>query len=465
MKTRLPTAALIALVLAGRAWGAAEGYRLDAQVYIYRASDFHTVTLPGAKGADPRQVVVIHPPATARFDRDTLELAGDTFAWSTGRNPPEKFSRISIPAMVLVPGQPLSLLSTAAVQFMERSAAGTLEVRNIAGDSPEAPHCRFTFTFGPLAADGALQLGCDLNIAAVSGREKIPGVELEVGKPVLARFAGQLDLVMRADEWNALVMPAPTGSDYNLLLLLKAAPAAGSATATTVAVRPMTAEELDRFVTWYYRQPQPELVGPAIAALDSSGLLKDRAEVFVGFFAEVFAANPDRVETWRKAGRQQGRTLSQVIDSAVELSSPGAVLAEKEQSVEQNDRCWGAFFASGNPAYLRKLAGRLPLIDDLDPSEFWVGATALWSLARNAAGHPLVRPTLEAFRTTAEPRARDLIADVLGKDPAAIRDWIRAQSRIFAKRGSMSINGLPSGGLRDFDFGPVSPNQELGHHP
>jgi len=268
---------------------------------------------------------------------------------------------------------------------------------------------------------------------------------------------------MRADEWNALVMPAPTGSDYNLLLLLKAAPApaAGSATATTAAARPMTSGEADRFATWYYRRPQPELVAQAIAGL-STEFLKDRAEVFVGFFAELFAANPDRAEAWQKAGRQQGWTLSYVVDAAVKLSGPGAVLAEKQLSVEQNDRCWGAFFASGNPAYLRKLAEEVPLVDNNNARDFWVGATAMSSLARNAPEHPLVRTTLEAFRATAKPRTSDLIADVLGKDPAAIRDWIWAQAKSLAlvpryHGGPPDIYGPRSYG----DFGPVNPSQEI----
>ena len=80
---------------------------------------------------------------------------------------------------------------------------------------------------------------------------------------------------------------------------------------------------------------------------------------------------------------------------------------------------WGAFYASGNPAYLRRLAGQLRFVDE-SPS-FWVGATAMWSLARNAPGHPLVRVTLEAIRKETDPRTRDLIDDLLRKDPSSIK--------------------------------------------
>ena len=82
----------------------------------------------------------------------------------------------------------------------------------------------------------------------------------------------------------------------------------------------MTPQELDEFATYYYRQPRPELIPAAIEALGSSGFLdpatrdlgsprpNGRFWVFVGFFAEVFAANPDRVEEWRRVGAKDWAT-------------------------------------------------------------------------------------------------------------------------------------------------------------
>lgn len=108
----------------------------------------------------------------------------------------------------------------------------------------------------------------------------------------------------------------------------------------------------------------------------------------------------------------------------------------------------GAFFASGKPAYVRKLANQLRYIDeyyqDREPL-FWAGATAMWSLARNAPEHPVVRSTLETIRTETDSRNRKIVGQLFEMDLAAIRDdlWRR------------------HGGLKPFSFSllPLYPSQ------
>ena len=419
----LATALVTFLLPTGLKLEASESFRLETNVYVFKNGDFQTIKLPDTTGTGENHSVVFKSPATAQFGQETLSLDGSHFAWSGGHNPPDRFSLIAAPTVPLTPGKPATLLSTVPVQYLEKLADGTLKVREIAGDSPEAPHWRLTFTIGPAdETDTDLHLACDLDITTVTARENVTGVTLQVGKPVLAQFKEKLDPVVRAEEWSALLLRAPNGSDYSMLLLLKIA--AGHAPATVAgaepAGRPMTAAELDSFATFYYRHPQPELVARAIEALGPSGFVKDRVGIYIGFFAEVFAANPDRRVEWRKLiDRQQDWSTRSCLRQAMGWSQPGDILSSANRSIRQNDMYWGAFYASGNPAYLRRLAGQLRFVDE-SPS-FWVGATAMLSLARNAPDHPLVRTTLAAVRTETDPRTREIIDELLGKDPETIR--------------------------------------------
>lgn len=206
-----------------------------------------------------------------------------------------------------------------------------------------------------------------------------------------------------------------------LLLGLLAVGFCQAAIETGQTPRSLTAMELDAFVVTYYTRPQPELIATAIEALGPSGFAEDRAEIFIGFFAEVFAANPVRLHEWRKAVDRQKGPAREVLRQALKLSEPGELLAAEFASIEFNDRCWGAFFASGNAAWLRKLAEQLPLIDKSDARLFWAGATAMWSLARNASVHPLVRLTLVEVMAESDARTSNLIEEVLSRDPEAIR--------------------------------------------
>jgi hypothetical protein len=217
-----PLAALLCSVTPRLAAG--ENLRLETMIYVFRQSDFHTVAIPGAVAASNGRGVVLQPPATAQFDQETLSLDGPRLVWS-GNHPPERFDLVAAPTTPITAGQPVTLLSTAAVQYLEKLPNGTLEVRQIPGDSPDAPHCRLTFTVNPAGtATKDLLLACDLDIATVQARERLSGVALEVGKPVLARLQEKLQMPVRPETWSGVLLQTPNDSDYSLLVLLKVAP-------------------------------------------------------------------------------------------------------------------------------------------------------------------------------------------------------------------------------------------------
>lgn len=420
-------------------------YLLETGIYIFKSSELQSVKLPAAKkdGA-----VVIRSPATIKFAQATLSLNGSDISWSDGRNPPPGFTLIRIPEITTARGKPVEILSTAPIQYLEKAADGTLQVRTIGKDSSNAPHCRIRFTIGSRdEANGDLRVSCDLDLATVSGRAKVPGVSLDVGRPILTRFADRAELAVRPGEWTALLLRAPNGNVYSLLLLLKTTSAQAAAVRDEPSVRPMTAQEFTVFLTYYYRHPQPELISRAIESLapsnfldrgnTSSDLFGQHRYTCVGFFAEVFAANPNRVAGWKKIIERPGQdgTTRYWLRRALHLRRPKAILAfgpDRPSDISDIDEdfvFWGAFFASGDPAYLRKLVDRLDYLDEADYSLFDAGGEAMVLFAYNGPHHPLVRHTLEAVRKEVKPRTRQLIDDLLHKDLAAVLQEVASMDK------------------------------------
>jgi hypothetical protein len=58
-----------------------------------------------------------------------------------------------------------------------------------------------------------------------------------------------------------------------------------------------TPQDVDAFLQMYYLQPRPELIAGVVDALHSTGYLQKATAVppTIGFFSEVFTANPDRL--------------------------------------------------------------------------------------------------------------------------------------------------------------------------
>jgi hypothetical protein len=60
-----------------------------------------------------------------------------------------------------------------------------------------------------------------MDIATVSSRKNIPDVALNVGEPVISSFKQDLTIPVRQGQWAGLLLKAPNGSDYSMLMLLK----------------------------------------------------------------------------------------------------------------------------------------------------------------------------------------------------------------------------------------------------
>ncbi len=185
-----------------------------------------------------------------------------------------------------------------------------------------------------------------------------------------------------------------------------------------------TSEEFYVFVTNYYLKPRPDYISDAIGMLSASGALQIPEAVgpMMGFFSEVFAANPSRLAEWQLLIGSQSGLAKSALDTAMSWSKNGGVLQLPGHSAQMNDLYWGAFFASGNAMYVKKLLEVAPLRNDQHDFIRWsAGATAMWSLASNARQHALVRTILERETRTAGKHTRQLINELLTRDPEQMR--------------------------------------------
>lgn len=183
--------------------------------------------------------------------------------------------------------------------------------------------------------------------------------------------------------------------------------------------------DLSEFVAQYYRHPAPERIADVIRALQASGFAErpNARPPFIGFFAEIFSANPERLAEWRQLVAGLGKPARTLLEEAQALTVKGGVKSVNTRSPGTNDMYWGAFFATGNPEFLKRLIEQLSGFDERDDINlFWTGGTARWSLASNAQSHPLVRATLEAARIDASPRVRQIIEEILVRDQAELRE-------------------------------------------
>lgn len=200
-----------------------------------------------------------------------------------------------------------------------------------------------------------------------------------------------------------------------------------------------TAKDAEDFTQTYYQVPRPEMIGTLIYVLHATALFNRTNAIppYIGFFSEVFAANPDRVPEWRTLIAKQAHPTKGVLERALSVSKDGGVNAIDGRSAALNDMYWGAFFASGNAKYLNKLIEQLRFIDERNNLElFLLGGVSKWSLASNAQSHAKVRAVLDAAQMTADRRTREILADVLDTDPVRIRQEVNDISRRWAVGGA-----------------------------
>ena len=202
--------------------GAAEQFTLEPKIYVFKNSDLQEGHEKATAGETKAHNIVFKSPATIHFTQDSLTLDGTEFRWSNGQAVPANINPVSAPALKMTAGQSVSVRCASSAQYMERLDTGGFQLREISPDSPDAPRYALTFSVQPAfdLAD-SLNVTCTPEIAIVQGRDKITGVELEIGKPVMAVFKDKIEFSAQLNEWIGLLFRSPSDSEYSVLTLLK----------------------------------------------------------------------------------------------------------------------------------------------------------------------------------------------------------------------------------------------------
>ena len=182
-------------------------------------------------------------------------------------------------------------------------------------------------------------------------------------------------------------------------------------------------DNFKEWFTYYYRDPKPELTPYYMRFMSESGFIRRQPEMMMVFLSQVFKANPAKLTEWQKSWKGYDQYDVYVIWAALLLSKDAGAeklakaeihaASEIDQKVfmkfmqefafEQNDitgmlqkpryikAIWGAFYATGDLTYVDRVIAIVPFYDAREGTvEFLAGKTALWSIAGNAVGHPMV---------------------------------------------------------------------------
>lgn len=206
-------------------------------------------------------------------------------------------------------------------------------------------------------------------------------------------------------------------------------------------MQPLSPEQVEQWMSFYYQHPQPDRVPEAIAALSAAGYFKNEQtiEPIICFLSLIFRANPDRLATWLPALQalpddEQAAGIYALwysntsaahhylaqLAAGVDPATQGLITALQHESppeIEQIplsgpsvlDLLWAAFMATGAEKYVRCILAALAEAEATDPDRRLLGETAQWSLQTNVRKHPKVRAIcLDQIPTQPAPIARIL---------------------------------------------------------
>jgi hypothetical protein len=193
----------------------------------------------------------------------------------------------------------------------------------------------------------------------------------------------------------------------------------------------------EHWLSYYYENPRPDDLPVAVHQLSRGGYFErvDQPAMAIGFFATVFAQNPQRVDRWLavtsdlpeahrrilaaaawQAGNPKGLALLREMSAGMapdlrrEIAEmvargPVPVAATPVKSESSMNLQWGAFLASGDEQPI------VAVLAAFGSQEGDLNSAARYSLAQNAAEHR---------------RVLDICRAQLDKQPESVRSEVRA---------------------------------------
>jgi hypothetical protein len=215
----------------------------------------------------------------------------------------------------------------------------------------------------------------------------------------------------------------------------------------------MSLEDVEDWMANYYTKPQPDRVPAALEAMEQHRVLATHrtAEASVaGFLALVFRDNAQYAVSWAERSDSYSKELRRTVWLGLWLSNTEpardhlSCLAQNAtrgdldylrilltnqpfdlrqlKPVDPNhlDMLWGAFFASGEPQYLKRIIWAMSFLDQrTDPFKYATAAAAKWSLKSHALDDANILETCrDELREASGPirnHLLDIVSQVEGK--------------------------------------------------
>lgn len=175
--------------------------------------------------------------------------------------------------------------------------------------------------------------------------------------------------------------------------------------------------DVGKLTTDYYLIKDPTTVGNLLKCLKEEKIRKEAVAPLSGFMAALFIDNPSQVEKWVKEDTFTGN-LKEVLELSLWLSGHEKLIPEvfKERpafldtpkkdlmNIEINnpaiiDMMWGAFFASGNTDYVKRIIDILQEGQETSSKNTFentlIFSAAVWSLVSNMKQHKAVNTFVE----------------------------------------------------------------------
>ena len=254
----------------------------------------------------------------------------------------------------------------------------------------------------------------------------------------------------------------PTNPELHIRHLAAAILCLAASIAFAAPARFANPAQLDEWITFYYKRPQPAALVDAMLALSKQGAFRnpDTGAPFFGFLAGVLSKNramapatlrrlaalppdeqpivilglwysghPDTKSLLGGLARDMPEQSSMIADLSgstpaklveLPLDNPGVLAA-----------LWGNFMATGDEAPVLRLMDALPftMIAQGDPQRLALGKVAEWSLTSNAAQHPRV---MEIVRRQAAARTGPM-ANILNRVIAKAEDLVKQDKAAASK--------------------------------
>lgn len=227
-------------------------------------------------------------------------------------------------------------------------------------------------------------------------------------------------------------------------------------------------EALNRWMTYYYLHPQPDLLVAALLLADKQGLLQgDAAPPMQAFASRVMAQNPSKVRDWYMqlasisnssktlvltamwwSNTKESKELLDAIAANLpdkakaefhkQIDSPAQEIDKMEiESPDLLDMLWACFCATGEEKYVRRLATTLTWskISSKDLAKMMIASSARWSIISNIKQHPRVKEICEklAKETEFKPYMESVLAAASGKPQPATASTDTAEKEVESK--------------------------------